>query len=262
VLVDQLSTMLAEQEDSPFLAGELRPMIERNLSQDWFDEQLTLLADELDRWLATSSDELPDLVIDLRAVKASLEADDQALSLIAEAMDCSGPRCPSPESALVDMLAEVPDEVALLTVGAESDTDHGREILKGRDQFQTIDRMIAVVPLVLVAVLVAMVLFARRGSRIRWLGATLVVVAAPVLAAAMLLPGWASQWAAGSLPGEISFNRASLEEVFTWVTRPAGSVARLMLVAGVAALVTSVVLDIRRHRASNRMSPSPARPPR
>lgn len=76
-LVDQLSSKLAEQEDSPFHAAQLRPVIERSLSQDWFDAQLTLLAAELDGWLGTSGDELPDLVIDLTPVKRSLAADDR-----------------------------------------------------------------------------------------------------------------------------------------------------------------------------------------
>lgn len=246
-LVDQLSAALAEHEDSPIDAGQLRPVIERSLSQDWFDEQLTLLADELDRWLGTSSDEPPDLVIDLTSVKGSLAADDQTLSLVTGAMDCDSPRCPSPESALVILLSEVPDEVALLTIGAESDTDLGQEILEARDRFQTIDRLIAMVPLLLAGALAGLVLLARRGSRIRWLGVTLVAIAVPVLAVATLLPGWASQWVSGFLPGEISLNRASLEAVFSWANRPAGSVALLMLLAGITALVASVALGLRRH---------------
>jgi hypothetical protein len=152
------------------------------------------------------------------------------------------------------MLSEVPDEMVLLTAGVEFDADSGREILEARGQFQTVDRLTALVPLVLAAVLLAMVLFARQGSRLRWLGATLVVVAVPVLAVATLLPRWASKWAAVFLPGEILLNRTSLEEVFAWATRPAGSVAGLMLLAGVAAVITSVILDIRRRRASTRMA--------
>jgi len=253
-MVEQLVISLVEGEDSPLPAGELRPVIEDGFSQEWFDDQLTLLADELDGWLGASSDELPDLVIDLSAVKDTMAADDQALSLIAESMDCIGPRCPSPELALADMLAEMPDEVALLTIGDESDAVPGPEVLEARDQFRTVDRLIAVVPLVLAAALVAIVLLARRGSRIRWLGATLVVIAVPVFAVATVLPGWVSGWLTGLVPDELQLNRATLEEVFNWVIQPTGSVARWMLLAGVAALVTSVVLDIRRRWASNRMA--------
>lgn len=156
------------------------------------------------------------------------------------------------------MLSELPDEVAFLTIVTESETDPGPQILKARGQFQTLDRAIAMVPLVLVAVLAAIVLLARRGSRIRWLGAALVTIAVPVLVVATLLPGWASQWASGSLPGGTPLTRASLEEVLTWVMRPAGSAARWLLLAGVAALVTSVALGVRRRRrAADRIALSP-----
>ncbi|MFV1971231.1 MAG: hypothetical protein ACC683_09540 [Acidimicrobiia bacterium] len=245
-LVDQLSDGLTEQEDSPLRAAELRPVIGRSLSQDWVDEQLILLADELDRWLGASGAELPDLVIDLTPVKESLAADDQTLSLISEAMGCNGFGCPSPESALIDMLDEVPDEVALLTIGGESDTEDAQEILTARDRLQTATRLIAMIPLVLAALVVALVLAARRGSRNRWLGAVLVAISVPVLAVATLLPRWASSWVSGSVPGEIPIERTSLEEVFNWAFRPAGSVAQLILIVGAASLVTSVALAVRR----------------
>ncbi len=245
-LVDQLSDGLTEQEDSPLRAAELRPVIGRSLSQDWVDEQLILLADELDRWLGASGAELPDLVIDLTPVKDSLAADDQTLSLISEAMGCNGFGCPSPESALIDMLDEVPDEVALLTIGGESDTEDAQEILTARDRLQTATRLIAMIPLVLAALVVALVLAARRGSRNRWLGAVLVAISVPVLAVATLLPRWAPPRVLGSIPDEIPIDRASLEEVFTWAFRPAGSVAQLILIVGAASLVTSVALATRR----------------
>lgn len=256
-LVDQLTTELVELEDSPLHAGELRPVIERNLSQGWFDEQLTRLAAELDRWLGTSRDELPNLVIDLTPVKESLAADAGALSLIAPAMGCTVPRCPSAAPALGDMLDRVPDEVAILTIGTESDTDSRQEIMDARTRFQTIDRLIAMIPLVLVAGLTALVLLARPGSRVRWLGTTLVVIAIPVLATAMLLPGWAARRVAGSLPDDIRLDLSSIRDAFNWAIRPAETAAWWMLLAGVVALVAAIAGEARRRRSGDCAAPPP-----
>jgi len=251
-MVDQISVNLADGEDSPVGADELRPVVENGFSQGWFNEQLIQLADEFEGWLSASGDGLPDLAIDLTPVKETLTADDQALSLIADRMDCTGPRCPSSELTLLNMLSEIPDEVDLLTIGAEPDTEPDPGILEARNQIQTIDRQIGLVPLVLVAALVAIALLARRDSRIRWLGSTLVVIAVPLFAVAMLLPGLASGWASGLLSDKIQISSANLEEVFSWVFGPAGSVARWMLLAGVTAVAISVALNIRRRRVSPR----------
>lgn len=247
-LIEQLSTELAKQDASRFTANELVPVIERNLSQIWLDEQLTGLAGELDRWLGASTDELPNLVIDLTAVKDSLAADEQALPLIAKALDCTGPRCTSPESALDDVLSEVPNEVAILAIEGDSDNDAGVEVLTARDRLQTVARIIAMIPLVLVGVLAIVVALARRGLRLRWLGATLIAVSIPLFAAATLLPQWAARRAAGSVPDEIPFNRTSLGGVFNWAMRPAGAVALWLLLGGVAAIAGAIFLRVRRHR--------------
>jgi hypothetical protein len=240
-LIVQFSANLAESDNSPFDADELRPVVESILSQEWLDGQLTSVAGELDLWLDTSSADPPELVVDLTPVKDSLVDDDQAVALIAQGIGCGDPRCATAAAELTRMLVEVPDEVEFLAIGDESDDDPTKGFLDARDTFQTARGLIGMIPLVLIAALAAVVLLARRGTRLRWLGGTLIAVALPILAVVTLLPGWAAQRVVDSIEGDIPLEVSSLEDVFGWVAHPAGFVAWLLLAAGVVALGTSSV---------------------
>ena len=247
-LIDQFSTSLVESDNSPFEADELRPVVESILSQSWLDEQLTSVAAELERWLDTSSADPPALVVDLTPVKGSLVEDDQALGLIGEGLGCADSRCAASELALASMLVEVPDEVEFLTIGDESDDDPTKAFLDARDTFQTARSLIGMIPLVLIAALTAVVLLARRSSRLRWLGGTLIAIALPILTVVTLLPGRAAGWVVDSIEGDIPLELTSLEDVFGWVAHPAGFVAWLLLVGGIIALAASITLGVRGRR--------------
>ncbi len=240
-LIDQFATSLAESDNSPFEADELRPVVASILSQEWLDGQLTSVASELDRWLDTSSVDPPELVVDLTPVKRSLVEDDQAVALIAQRIGCGDPRCAVAAAELAVMLVEVPDEVEFLAIGDESDDDPTKGFLAARDTFRTARGLIGMIPLVLIAALAAVVLLARRGARLRWLGGTLIAVALPILAVVTVLPSWAAQRVVDSIEGDIPLELSSLEDVFGWVAHPAGFVAWLLLAAGVIALGTSSV---------------------
>ena len=216
-LIDQFSTNLAESDNSPFEADELRPVVASILSQDWLDGQLTSVAGELDGWLETSSADPPELVVDLTSAKGSLIEDDQALSLIAEGLGCVDIRCGAAELALASMLVEVPDQVEFLTIGDESDDDPTRAFLDARDTLQTARSLIGMIPLVLMAAFAAVMLLARRGARLRWLGGTLIAIALPIVTVVTMLPGWAAQRVVDSIEGDIPLELSSLEDLFGWV---------------------------------------------
>ncbi len=248
-VIDQISTTLAREGAIALAAGELDAVIGRMISQEWFDTQIGLIAGDFDRWLRASGDSPPNLVIDITAVKKSLVADDQVVALL-DVVDgaCDELRCPSPDVVLSMLVAQLPDEVAVLTLGDESDSDPGQSLRDVRHRLQMATSLIAMVPFVLGGLLVAMVLLARRGSRFRWLGAVGVAISLPVLAAASLLPGWAAGRAAGSLPRDIAIDRTVFEDLFAWVARPAETLAWWILAAGVAALIASTVLSVLRRR--------------
>ena len=64
-IVDQLASELADRQNAPVATDQMRSIFDRSLSQDWFDQQVTGVAGELELWFAGADEELPPLQIDL-----------------------------------------------------------------------------------------------------------------------------------------------------------------------------------------------------
>ncbi len=195
-IVDQLSSELADRQNTPAAADEMRSVFDRSLTQDWFDQQVTSVAGELELWLAGTDDEPPLLEIDLVPVKTSLATDPEAIRLVAELIGADE-RVAIPEGAL----AGIPDQVSLLS-GSE-DPGATDDLFAARDFVDMASRRRGMIPLVVFGVFAMIVLLARRGTRLRWTGSALLIVALPILAVAALAPRLVGQQAASLVPAEV-----------------------------------------------------------
>lgn len=240
-IVDQLSSDLADQQNIPVATDQMRSIFDRSLTQDWFDEQLTSLAQELELWLAGTDDELPSLQIDLVPVKTSLAADPEAIRLVVELIGADE-GVAIPEGAL----AGIPDRVSLLS-GSE-DSGSADDLFVARDFVDLATRRRGLIPLVAIGALALIALLARRGTRLRWTGSALLAVALPNLALVALAPRWVGQQAASLVPDEVGLEGAEVEALVSWILDPARSQALWVLVAGIAAVVASVAARALRRR--------------
>ena len=240
-IVDQLSSELADRQNTPAAADEMRSVFDRSLTQDWFDEQVTSVAGELELWLAGTDDEPPLLEIDLVPVKTSLAADPEAIRLVAELVGADE-RVAVPEGAL----AGIPDQVSLLS-GSE-DPGSADDLFAARDFVDIASRWRGMIPLVVFGVFAMIMLLARRGTRLRWTGSALLAVALPILAVAALAPRLVAQQAASLVPAEVALEGAEVEALVAWILDPAWSLALWVLVAGLAAVVASVAVRALRGR--------------
>ncbi len=240
-IVDQLSSELADRQNTPAAADEMRSVFDRSLTQDWFDQQVTSVAGELELWLAGTDDEPPLLEIDLVPVKTSLAADPEAIRLVAELIGADE-RVAIPEGAL----AGIPDQVSLLA-GSE-DPGATDDLFAARDFVDMASRRRGMIPLVVFGVFAMIVLLARRGTRLRWTGSALLIVALPILAVAALAPRLVGQQAARLVPAEVGLEGAEVEALVSWILGPAWSLALWVLVAGIGAVVASVAARALRGR--------------
>ncbi len=188
-IVDQLASELADRQNPPVATDQMRSIFDRSLTQDWFDEQLTSVAGELELWFADADEELPSLQIDLVSVKTSLVADPEAIRLVAELIGAEE-GVAIPEGAL----AGIPDQVSLLS-GSE-DPGSADDLFAARDFVDAANRRRGMIPLVIFGVFAMIVLLARRGTGLRWTGSALLAVALPILAVAALAPRWVGHQAA------------------------------------------------------------------
>lgn len=241
-LVDQLSTELADRRNIPIPTDQMRSVFDRSLTQGWFDEQLTSVAGELDAWFAGSDDEAPSLLIDLVPVKASLAADPEAIRLVAELIGGD-----EGVVALEGALAGVPDQVSLLSGSEESGPVDG--LLAAREVVNATRGPRGMVPPVLLAVFAMIVVLARRGTRLRWAGSVLLVVALPILTVAAVMPGWAGRQAVSLAPAEVALEAAEVEALLSWIFNPARSLALWTLVAGLVAVAASVAAPLLQGRS-------------
>ena len=240
-IVDQLSSELADRQNTPAATDQMRSIFDRSLTQDWLDEQVTSVAGELELWLAGTDEELPLLQIDLVPVKTSLAADPEAIRLVAELVGADE-RAAIPEGALFG----IPDQVSLLS-GSE-DPGSADNLLTVRDFVDIASRRRGMIPPVVFAVFAMMVLLTRRGTRLRRTGSALLTVALPILAVAALAPRFVGQQAASMVPAEVGLKRAEVEALVAWILDPAWSLGLGVLVVGLAAVVASVAARVLRGR--------------
>ncbi len=240
-IVDQLASELADQQSIPVATDQMRSIFDRSLTQDWFDEQLTSVAGELEIWFAGADEELPSLQIDLVPVKTSLAADPEAIRLVAELIGADE-EAAIPEGAL----AGIPDRVSLLS-GSE-DPGSRDDLFAARDFVDTASSRRGMIPLVVFGVFAMIVLLARRGTRLRWAGSALLAVALPILALAALAPRWVGQQAMSLVPDEVGLEGAEVEALVSWILGPARSQGLWVLFAGIAAIVASVAARALRGR--------------
>jgi len=240
-IVDQLASELADRQNTPVATDQMRSIFDRSLSQDWFDQQVTGVAGELELWFAGADEELPSLQIDLVPVKTSLAADPEAIRLVAELIGADE-GVAIPEGAL----AGIPDQVSLLS--SSEDPGSADDLFAARDFVDAASRRRWMIPLVVFGVLAIIVLLARRGTRLRWTGSALLAVALPILALATLAPRLVGQQAAGLVPDEVGLEGAEVEALVSWILDPARSQALWVLVAGIAAVVASIAAHALRGR--------------
>jgi hypothetical protein len=251
-IVDELSAQLSERRNAPTVSDQMRLVFDRSMTQAWFDEQVVGLATELDRWLAGNDDDPPELVIDLRPVKASLTADPEALLIVAAWM--GGEEF---DGTVAAALTRVPDEVELFSAETDSEFPEGfyavREILgSARSARQMI-------PVVLVIVFAIFVVLARPGERLRSSGRLLAVIGGSVAIASFAMPFVATRLALGAAPGDLPIEASQVEGLMWWMMAPLRPIGVTILVAGVVAMAAayaSVVMQ--RRKASGRLDPGGA----
>ncbi len=175
-IVDELSSELAERRNSPTESDQMHLVFERSLSQAWFDEQVLAIAAELDRWLDGANPEPPELIVDLRPVKASLAADPEALFLVADLIGTE-----QGTGSIAIALAGVPDEVSLLSEPPEPGSPEG--LYTAREVLGDVRMVRLAIPVVLLVVFALTVLLARRDTRVRSAGRTLAIIGVPLLVA-------------------------------------------------------------------------------
>jgi hypothetical protein len=242
-LLDRLSTQLAPEAPVDVPEGELRRILERHVTPAWFDLQLDKAALDLERWLNSTTDSRPTIVLDLSPVKRSL-ADDPEISALIEDQ-CSGPGCPEPDLVMRDLLQEVPDEVDLGTLMEESET--AQEMLVDlRAGLQGIDRVVTWIPFALLLALTLLTLLARAGRRLRWLGVGMLAIALPALLITTLAPAWGSPLLAGGLPADAPIDRSTVTGALDWAVEPARTLALRMTAIGTGVLVAASIY--RRYR--------------
>ena len=242
-LIDQVVTQLDAEQDLPVDAEAAAGVLERGITQDWVDGQFTGFATDLSSWLALSGDQPPELVVDLEPVKESIAADPQALSIFEEDPGCEGPGCTPPGLLLAELLGGIPDAVNL---PAGEDPAGVTSLLDGRERLQFVGDIVDAIPRLLAVVVLLILLFARGGTRLRWLGAAVAIPAVPVLLISTLLPSLAAGIAAGSLPDVIPLDTEALKELLRWITAPARTLATIGLVAGALVFTVGSVLSFRR----------------
>jgi hypothetical protein len=177
-IVDQLSSELAERRQSPAESTQMRSVFERSMTQAWSDEQVMSVAAELDEWQAGTDPQPPELVVDLRPVKASLAADPEALFLVADLIGSE-----QAERSVAVALAGVPDELSLLSDAPETESPEG--LFTARDILADVRTARQLIPLVLLVVFALTVLLARSGGRLKSAGKTIAMVGVPLVVASL-----------------------------------------------------------------------------
>ena len=231
--IDELGNQLAERRNSPGTGESMELAFEHALTQDWFDDQIGSIAGEIDRWFAGNQVSPPQLMVDLAPVKIRLAADPLALTMVGEMLECQN--CDD-EATVGTALQQVPDELRLIEDAAPSE-----EMLRARDTLQTGRRIRDMLPIGLLAVVVLIVLLARRGTRLRWAGYAALVAGIPLLAFAAAAPTVISEQAVGSLPAAFPIRAGHVEDLAGWVFEPASTLALTLVVAGVVLVVVSLV---------------------
>ncbi|MGH8946346.1 MAG: hypothetical protein ACRDVL_09360 [Acidimicrobiia bacterium] len=189
-LLEGLAANMGPEPD-PSLEAELYRALDPHFTQGWFDGQIVALAAEMSRWLAAEEEELPSLALDLEPVKASLRLDEKAMDLVLllfqAAREDGAFADLGAQVTLEDVWARFPDRVPLLTEDQEEQAITLREV---RGRVQTARRLALASPLVPLLEIVLLLLLARGPiSRLRWLAACLLIVALPILAVSLLVPG-------------------------------------------------------------------------
>lgn len=241
-IVDQLSSELAERRQSPAESTQMRSVFERSMTQAWFDEQVMSVATELDEWLAGTDPQPPELVVDLRPVKASLAADPEALFLVADLIGSE-----QAEGSVAVALAGVPDEVSLLSDAPETGSPEG--LFTARSFLTDVRTARQLIPLVLLVVFALTVLLARSGGRLKSAGKTVAMVGVPLVVASLLMPVVAGQLVLNAMPQEIPLEASQVQALLSWMIEPIRPVGIGLVVAGVGAVVSSFAVDAMRRRS-------------
>lgn len=234
-IVEEFSSELAESSETVFVAGTMREVFDRSLTQEWFDAQVVGIATEVDRWLAGTEPSLPELMIDLVPVKTALAADPAALRIVAEFVDCSGTNCTAGIAAL-------PDEASLLSI--EAGSSEAEDLIAARGLLQTTRRGVQFIPLVMLAEFALLVLLARRHARLRFAGSVALWIGGILMLVVLIVPGWVGGQAAEAVPPELPLAASEVAVLASWAIAPARTIALWMLVAGAIAVVGSYVWDV------------------
>jgi hypothetical protein len=240
-IVDELSSELAERRNSPTESDQMRLVFERSLSQAWFDEQVLVVATELDRWLDGTNPEPPELIVDLRPVKASLAADPEALFLVADLIGTE-----QSTGSIAIALAGVPDEVSLLSEPLEPGSPEG--LYTAREMLGDVRMVRLAIPVVLLVMFALTVLLARRDTRVRSAGRTLAIIGVPLLVASFVMPMVATRVALSSMPSEIPIDAGQVEGLLSWMLEPVRPVGFGLVVVGAVVVGASVAMDAVRRR--------------
>jgi hypothetical protein len=240
-IVDELSSELAERRNSPTESDQMRLVFERSLSQAWFDEQVLAVATELDRWLDDTNPEPPELIVDLRPVKASLAADPEALFLVADLIGTE-----QSTGSIAIALAGVPDEVSLLSEPPEPGSPEG--LYTAREVLGDVRMVRLAIPVVLLVVFALTVLLARRDTRVRSAGRTLAIIGVPLLVASFVMPMVATRVALSSMPSEIPIDAGQVEGLLSWMLEPVRPVGFGLVVVGAVVVGASFAMDAVRRR--------------
>lgn len=241
-LVDQLSSELSERRGSPAQSEQMRSVFERSVTQAWLDEQVMIVAAELDEWFAGTDDRPPELVVDLTPVKASLAADPEALFLVADLVGAE-----QVDGSVAVALAGVPDRVELFSEETESEFPEGAYTV--REVMATARTARQMIPVTVLLVFALFVLLARAGQRLRSGGRTLLAVGIPLLIASLLMPMVAS-WLAVDAMSDLPIDAADLESFLSWMFEPVRPVGFVLLTAGLAAVIAAFMTDLLRRRSS------------
>lgn len=229
-MVTEFASELADRRGAPLGADTMRDVFDRSLTQEWFDEQLSGIVTELDRWLVATGPGTPHLVIDLVPVKTALAADPEAMQMVANFVGCSGAEC-------APALGAVPDQAELLAM--EPASSEAEELLAARGMLQTGRRVVQFAPLVLLGEFALLVLLAPRHGRLRFAGSVVAVVGALVMLVVLTAPGWVGGEAAEAVPAEVPLAASDVGALVSWALEPARSLALWMLVAGAVAVAGS-----------------------
>ena len=218
----------------------MRSIFDRSLSQEWFDDQVRSVTGELEIWLGGTSQTAPELVIDLRPVKATLAADPEALFLVADMVGSE-----EVEGSFAAALAGVPDEVEMLGDAAPGEPE---PLFAARDYLADARSVRRLIPFALIGLFGLIVLLTKPGARLGSAGRTLALIGVPLLVASFVMPALTSEIVVGSMPSEIPIDAGDIAGLLSWVLEPVRPIAIGLGAAGGTLMATSFGVGVVQQR--------------